>query len=66
MLTEGNLELSTDGSKTQKFITQISLFKIDLLLFISAVHMAGKWLKCQNETALIFRGGHQLITQTQV
>ena len=64
MLTEGNLNYPRIVQKHKEFITQISLFKIDLLLFISAVHMAGKWHSARMKLLLIFRGGHQLITQT--
>ena len=64
MLTEGNLNYPRIVQKHKEFITQISLFKIDLLLFISAVHVAGKWQSARMKLLLIFRGGHQLITQT--
>lgn len=64
MLTEGNLNYPRIVQKHKEFITQISLFKTDLLLFIGAAHMAGRWQSARVKLLLISRGGHQLIIQT--
>lgn len=64
LLTLSNLSYPQIVQKYKEFIAQISLFKIDLLLFISVMHMAEKWQGAKMKLLLIFRGGHRLITQT--